>query len=824
MADVWDELALLQGSPSTAPTQPVASLDTASDSSFGRQLAFDIPAGIATAGAGLLDVLSLPVTAAARGLGASPEEARYFALSKELQKAKEDVAKQYGLVPDTTLQEAISFITPSPVSKAKLASQAGMGLASYLGFKGAQAAAPESPTTQLIASLAAPLTPAAIRGVGRAGQTLGQSAGVVLGREQALQRAANEAVLQSLGPQGLVNVTEAVAPAATYGAGGLPLTLAEVAQSPSAALRQAVIQQTPEGAVGLTPAIEARKEAIATALGDIGVTPQTGEFPLLLQDAAAAAAAKKATSEKALIESLGLTQEVRQQTPMEKGAALIESLLSRQKTAAKKADTAWEQWTSESKSTLLDAKTPLTQALDTFRQFDPLDKADLSKTAKRVMGRVANIVDNKDGFTTVGSIQAIRSAAGRALTKASGINKTETKLMKNLRDAIDTAGLKYAYEQDIGVAGGLPGTAATASDLNALTKLSKAIEATRVKYQTFGEDVVGSLLRVRKNKLTTKASDVLNKVFAKPENVQEIIDKFGDKSEEALSIRAEFLNRLEKANNPTEFIGKNKDTAKRIFKSDYNNVVKYAQSVGQDAPLENFARVSESMIPKKIFGNVRETDAFVKEFKNTLAHDFAKSRFLTSQILKRGANPIDNWNQNKAIAKKLFGDEYNSVEALLKDKAISESPTKLATLATKGQSWTSQMRTAYGAAMSARGVIGLLKRGTIPGGISGTALGYAVAGPAGGAAASLLGSIVGYKLERLGALRESQLNALEAQLFANPRLLKLASSAPTKENVSSLMDTIADLTVGGGKAGANISTSEAPSEKSNVWDELSALE
>lgn len=121
-----------------------------------RQFGFDIPAAAATAGAGLLDVLSLPVTAAARGLGASPEEARYFALSKELAKAKTDLAQQLDVRPDTLPQEAMSFFAPSPFSKAKVLSQLGSGLASYLGFKGAQFVAPESPGAQLAGALLAP--------------------------------------------------------------------------------------------------------------------------------------------------------------------------------------------------------------------------------------------------------------------------------------------------------------------------------------------------------------------------------------------------------------------------------------------------------------------------------------------------------------------------------------------------------------------------------------------------------------------------------------------------------------------------------------------
>lgn len=823
MADVWDELALLQGSPSTTVSEPLAPANlTAEPTSYNlTQLGFDIPAAAATAGAGLLDVLSLPVTAAARGLGASPEEARYFALSKELAKAKTDLAQQFNVRPDTIQQEAMSFLAPSPLSKAKVASQLGTGLLSYLGFKGAQAVAPESTTTQILASA---LTPSAVQ---RAASTtarllpaIKQGVGVITGSEAALQRAANEAVLKSVGTEGTQRLVEAIGPGATYGTGGVPLTLAEIAQTPSSAIGQLNRFQTPEGALIAGPAIQARQEALAQALGDIGVRPETGEFSLLLQDAAAAAAAKKAASETTLIESLGLTPEVKAATTMERGQSLLQGLLAREKESKQTANLAWKQWERESKSTKLDVKDALTEALNTFDSYGALAKADTSKSSRRIIQTVRDIVENKNGFATVGDIQDLRSAAGRAATKASGINATEKSLMESLRNSIDTAGLKYAYEQNVGAPGGLPGTAATASDLNALGKLSSAIEATRTRYQTFGEDVVGSLLRVRKNKLTTKASDVLNNVLKKPENVQEIIGKFGSKSDEALTIRAEFLSRLEKSNNPTEFLGKHKDTARSIFKNDYENVVKYSQSVGRDAPLENYASITDSMIPKKIFSNVRETDAFVKQFQGTLAHDFAKSRFLTSTILTKGGNPVEKFNQNKSIANKLFGRDSSLVESILKDKTIADSPTKLASIATKGQSWTSQMRTAYGAMLSSRGLVDMMKKGLAPTGLTAAALGITL-GPAGAVTSTILGSAAGYAIQRIGKLRESQLNALEAQIYANPRLLKLASAKPTPENTKRFADALMKSGIVGGKTEEEAASTQT---QSNVWDELSQLE
>jgi hypothetical protein len=189
----------------------------------------------------------------------------------------------------------------------------------------------------------------------------------------------------------------------------------------------------------------------------------------------------------------------------------------------------------------------------------------------------------------------------------------------------------------------------------------------------------------------------------------------------------------------------------------------------------------------------------MQTFDGTLVHDFAKSKFVNERLLKKGVDSIEALNENRSIARTLFKDDFGSVEALLKDKQIADSPRKLATLATKGQSWTNQMRTAYGTLMSARGVVGALKRGIAPLGISGAALGFAAGGPA-AFLTSIAGSAVGYGLQRIGNLRESQLNALEAQIYANPTLLKLASAKPTPENITSLTDELSQLAFLGTKA------------------------
>ena len=131
-----------------------------------RQFGFDVGAGAARAGAGLLDVLGAPLTFAARQLGADPETTRYFPLTKELEPVSRDIAASFGVQPDTTTQEVVSFLAPSPLSKASALRQAVSGLAAYGGMKTGEAIAPESPYAGLLGALApGAATAAARRGV-----------------------------------------------------------------------------------------------------------------------------------------------------------------------------------------------------------------------------------------------------------------------------------------------------------------------------------------------------------------------------------------------------------------------------------------------------------------------------------------------------------------------------------------------------------------------------------------------------------------------------------------------------------------------------------
>lgn len=795
------ELAALRSQPVVAATEPASTeapwYTPAGVEQLKQQFRFDIPAALATAGAGTIDVLSLPFTGLARALGADPETMRYFALSKELQKAKEAIAPTLGVQPDTAAQEALSFLAPSPLSKAGLVSQAGTGLASYLGMKGAEAVAPESPYAGLAGAL---LGPAAVSGAARtAGATtkaataIRPGVGVALGSDEAMRAAAQAELLRQAGPTGIERLKFIQEfPEAAVGTGNVPLTAAEIVSTPEFAQYQQEIGKK----VGATDILQAAREARGTqlqaALEKFGVAPETGDFAIALRDAATEAVKKKAASEGNILQSLGLTEEAAAVTKTERGAALREAINKRLDDATELADEAWQ---AVPKQTKLDVSGALQETLNNYNQFGDLAKASVTGEAQRVINKIQDVVTNQGGIATVNDLQDIRSAAGRAMTEAAGKNPTQSKLMSILRDNIDNYGISY-----------LPSAGA---DPEALTKLGKAIDATRNLKQTFGEDVVGQITATRRYKPKLQTSKVIDRAVANPENAADIIGKFGKNSVEATELRLEMLSRLDKANNPTEFLGRNKDTLKAIFGSDYVELEKFAQQKGRGTGLEQFERITDTQIPNKIFADVKQANAFMQRFEGTELELYARSKFIKTKLLKAG-NPISNLETNKQIAKRLFKDDYTNLQKVLNDLELSKTPDQLAKLASKGQAITSQSLTTLGAIAASRGVIATMKQqGPTSGGIIGALTGGGVGG--------LIGAGAGAVISKAGQAREVKMDTLIAEMLANPSLIKFAAAPPTETNIRRFND-IAQTLQRGGVAGANVEPTAATIEPENIND------
>jgi soluble lytic murein transglycosylase-like protein len=747
----------------------LAALRAESEPSMLGQFAFDVPVGVARAGAGLADFLSYPVVKGLEYAGAPVET---FGLSKLLTEAAG---------PETPTQEVVSFLAPSPLSKVKLLSQAGTGLASYLGMKGAEKAMPESQYAGLVGALAGPgVAKRAGKLAGAGVRAVSPAVGIAAGSDEALQAAAQAEVLRQAGTEGAERLRLAQQmPELATGTGGVPLTAAEIVQTPSLAQYQQEIAKKAGATDILGAAREARNVELQAALERLGITPETGDFGIALRDAAEQAAKKKAASEGSILRSLGLTEEAAAVTKTERGATLREAISTKMDDADNLAS---EAWRAVPKETKLDATDTLKKILTDFNNFDELDRADaISDVPKlaRVLNQTEKYLQQNEGIITVGQLQGLRRAAGRAMTEASGKNKTAGSLMGDFRENLETTGLKYFYDQTVGAPGGLPGTAATATDLNALQKLSTAIDKTREAKQIFNEGVVGEITALRRFKPKLKTSSVIDRALKNPENASEIVGKFGKDSVEATELRLEMLGRLDKATNPTDFLGRNKDTLKAIFGDDYAELNKFAQQKGRGTGLEQFERITDTQIPNKIFADVKQANAFMERFQGTELEQYARAKFIKTKLTKSG-NAAVNLDSNKKIAQRLFGADYNDLQKVVNDLELSKTPSELARAASKGQSITSQSLTSLGAIAASRGVIGVMKQGALPSSI--------VGGFGGGWLGATAGLAAGAALRKTGQAREIQMDKFVAEILANPSLIKFAAAPPTEANIRKLID------------------------------------
>lgn len=156
------ELAALEGQISPSAMAPlamtqVASVPKAAQSEDSKkpwyspvQLAFDVGSGLAKASYGLADIFMLPFVGAGNLAGANMP---YFGMSEMGQRDIERAAAAAQVAPQTPLQDLVSFVAPSPVSKASKLGQALAGGASFVGMKGAEAIAPDSKYAGLVGAL-----------------------------------------------------------------------------------------------------------------------------------------------------------------------------------------------------------------------------------------------------------------------------------------------------------------------------------------------------------------------------------------------------------------------------------------------------------------------------------------------------------------------------------------------------------------------------------------------------------------------------------------------------------------------------------------------
>lgn len=791
-------------------TAPVSSPDTGY--SIGQGL-YDIGTGALKAGAGLADVITLPAAAALR-LGGI--EYPYFGISKMLSEDLATIAPQIGLTEGTPVQELASFVTPLPGgTKAQLAKQAGLGLASYLGAKTGEAIAPESALAPIIGAVSLPLTGQTLA-KGLSGLTGAATRNIKLlaGSQPAIQEAATREVLSNLGPEGIAKIA-AAQEVPTFGVSplGSKLTAAEIAQTPSAARYQQLMQLTEPGGSILLPLETERKEAQRIAAEALGVQPETGQLAELLRRNAEA---KQTLQNVQLAEQLDVLKTPVQelpQTPLARGTLLQESLLGRAKASNQKIKEAWAKVPDKTK---VDASYALNQTRTEFSKFGPiaLEEALSNPTAQRIVGKINSYLDNKDGIITVGELQDLRSAASDLMSNVSGAlgprNRRLGYLMGQLREDLDLVGTEQAI---------------LAKQPTAITKLKDAIRITAAEKEQFTRGVVGQLTRIKQFKPAVKASRVLDLALQNPENAQEIIGKFGRESTEALTLRAELIDRLNAATNPSKFLSKHNEVIQPIFGKDYDTLVNFAKTKTAKTGYEPYLNVSDAIIPKAVFGNETSAQTFMQQFAGSEAIPFARGKFLNERILKRG-NTVTNLTANDKIARVLFQDDYPNLIKLTDDIEASKSVAQLEKAASRGESISAQRAmTALGTLVNGRALLSTLKKGVGVG---------ALVGFTGGLPGSIAGALSGVALEKLATIREQQLNAAVSKLLANPESIKIAAAPPTVDNMQRLLSELSNVGINIAKGGTlgsqidsfvnQIQSNDVSLNESALDDEIAKLE
>jgi soluble lytic murein transglycosylase-like protein len=761
-----------------------------------------LASGIARGGAGLVDLAGYLPIQAANAFGAELPTFATTRLVDALIKGDEELAglegpgaaQILGVAPDTVVSKATEFMFPGAGAgkgklTAQLAREAVLGAAAYGGSE-AGAALTGSPYGSIAGALIAPsvatLSPTLVKG----GISLGSKlASGLSGSDEALQAAVQKEVANALTDEQLSRLAIAQAnPEAVMSASGAKMTAAEITQSPVLAKYQQSILDRQAGGGALADALSARTEAPLKALSEMGVTPEHGDFASALRTTAEDAAAAKAAKENEILSTLGFNEGLPSPSPMQLGETVQQGIVTRSDEAYEPVRQIWDNVKKDAK---MDIAPQLNEAVNTFKEFGSLTKSRISNTAKDTIRTAREILFKKDGLITVKQYQDLRASANAALKNATNTtDKAEIALMRQLKNNLDN------IDESAIIAKG------TGSDV---ANITDAIKATKDYYSVYGKGIVGDIIKTTGGELKMKASQVVERVLRAPENVADILSKFGKEAPEAVALRANLLEKLAKAKNPTEHLGKYKDVYQKAFQEDYKSVVDFAQSKGKGLTgFEDFIKTSNANIPNKIFADEQAADRFMNLFKGTESEHFARAKFITDRVNPNGkGDAVARLFQNKKIAKKLFGDDYDNLEKLVADMESAKSVNRLEAASAKGQSATFSRLTALGRLMEERrGLEGIAKTGQALGGLGGVGGGLglllatgkgALTAGIGGAAAGFAGVLAGNAVAKGATKRLTRMDEIAAMLVSNPELISIAAAAPTEKNVKTLMERLASL-------------------------------
>lgn len=739
--------------------------------------------------------------------GAAPQD--YY--TEELAKVnalKDLYAQQREAQGLSGLETALSFMAPVPAGKAEAFTsvarplkEAALGLTAYGGSELGEYAT-GGPGGAIAGALAAPVLMTKVpQFVGRqVASRLAEPTALLRGDEAAIQNAAVQEILDRAGPEGAARIalaqelqTPLMSPL------GVPMTAAEVAQTPSLATYQYAMSKPEMGGQTLLDALAQRKEEQALAFGALGTQPQKGQLSEALRTVAAEQGVLKADE---AIKAIDFDLASRNPTAIEAPSALVQplgtELRTEIKTAAEEAKKAGREAFKDPAvyNVVVDVpniKQDVNRIVRGWKR-DPSQRigdATVLSQIKRLRQLDMPKEDLPEGFVPsvkIGELHDIQVQLGKVLSSTKQGERTPAQaLALNL----------YKYIES--VMENAPGSDA----------LFAAKDKWKNYFDTFVYDKERGVISPLKQALKKTPEKVVPFLAGESASI-EALKKAGVGSRQIETQKlSEFIN-LPTAEKKLAWIAKNRPALSGAeFWPSIENAEQTLKATLEPGQLAEFAKVSEGQIPSQIFSDLGKARRFMKDVEGTQLEDLTRGKFIESLQTGRGTI-ADRLASQRDVAKTIFKGDYDRLKTIIDDIEGAASPERLKQLATGKQSITSQSQTTLGAIMNKRSLLRLAQNSKYISGIIGTTAG--AAGPGGWLGGILVGGAAqagAMKLGKKAEAVEERLNATIAEMLAKPELIKFAEAPPTVKNVESFFKQASRLGYFGAR-GAQQATTQTP--------------
>lgn len=725
------------------------------------------------------------------------------------------------------LETALSFMAPVPAGKAEALmsvarplKEAGLGLAAYGGSELGEATIGGTGGA-ILGALAAPLTAQGAVGLGRrAVSTLDEPRALLRGDETAIQNAAVQEILDRAGPEGAARIaiaqelgTPLMSPL------GVPMTAAEIAQTPSLATYQYAMSKPEMGGQTLLDALAKRKEEQALAFGALGTQPQKGQLSEALRTVAAQQGVLKADE---AIKGIDLDLASRNPAAMEEPSRLVQSLgtevISEIKTAAKDAKEAGRSAFKDPEVYNVTVDVPkiasdVNGLVKSWRR-DPSQRIGDNRIVKAIKDlkeletKEADFLGVKSQ-ARIGKLHDIQVELGRVISKGTSGERTQDQaLALSLHGYIENVIAKA------------PGS----------EKLLDAKQKWKNYFDTFVYDRERGVISPLKQALKKSPEKVVPFLSSESASIG-ALKKAGVGAQQIETQKlSEFMN-LPTAEKKLAWITKNRPALSEAnFWPSIENAEQTLKATLEPGQLSEFAKVSEGQIPSQIFSDLGKARRFMKDVEGTQLEDLTRGKFIESLQTGRGTI-ADRLASQRDVAKTIFKGDYDQLEKVITDIEGAALPERLKQQATGKQSITAQAQTTLGTIFNKRALLRAAQNSKYVAGIVGSIVGGAGSGGILGAAVGgVLGEVTALRVGKKAAAVEEQLNAAINQMLSKPELIKFAAAPPTVKNVESFFEQASRLGYFGARGAqqagkqAPVSPTATPTEDTEIADLEAELE